>query len=165
MEFYPVLLVFHIVFAVIWLADVPVHFFLSGFIAKNKNKAGYKKMIYAWLKMINLTGIIGMSGVLVTGIILTIIIPFYSFFQFNGNHWLTTKQIIALIIIFIVGFNIIPIGRKIRIAIENDLENNSAMSEELEKNAGKISNLAKVVTVLVFINFLLAVTHRFLPGS
>jgi len=165
MQLYPVLIFLHILSAVIWLADIPANFFLSDFISKNKDKSGHKKLIFAWLKMINFTGMVGMSGVLITGIVMVILIPGYSFFQFDGNHWLTTKQFITLVIIFIVGSNIIPIGKKLRVGIENNLENDTALTAELEKNAAKITRLAKVVTILVLINFLLAITHRYLPGT
>lgn len=164
MQFYPFIFVLHVLFAVIWLADIPANFFLTAFIERNKNKAGYRKLIYSWLKLINFSGIIGMGGVLVTGIILTIILPYYEFFQFTANHWLTTKQFIAIIIILIVAFNIIPIGRKIRLGIEKELESDAPVNEELLKSAAKITKLAKVVSSLVLLNFLLAITHRFLQG-
>lgn len=164
MQFYPILFVLHVLFAVIWLADIPANFFLTRFIEKNKNKAGYRKLIYSWLKLINFSGMAGMGGVLLTGIILTIVLPYYEFFQFTGNHWLTTKQVISVIIILIVAFNIIPIGKKIRLGIENELESDSPVNEELVKSAAKITSLAKVVSVLVLLNFLLAITRRFMMG-
>jgi hypothetical protein len=82
----------HIIFAGMWLINLISDSVLKRYILKNKNKSGEKKFIHLYLTFTNLFGMVGAMGILITGIVLVTLNPFYGFFQMNGNHWLTAKQ-------------------------------------------------------------------------
>lgn len=135
---------------------------MKDFIAKNKAKEGEKKFIRLYLLFSNLFGMIGATGIIITGIIMVILHPYYEFFQMNANHWLTTKQILLVIILFIIFIYVIPAAKNLRLLLGNDLESNNPVSEEGYANLKRIYTLNTVINVLVLINFLFAITHRFL---
>ncbi len=157
---YAVLLVLHIISAVIWLSMIPADQVLRRYIT---SVSPNRTALSIWLKILNVSGIIGMTGLLVTGILLVVILPYYGFFVFANNHWLATKQVIMVALLLITGMYLIPLGKKVRVAIGSDLENNTPLAEEAVKTVKKLANLATLTGVLVTINFLLAITRRFLP--
>ncbi|MBA4251479.1 MAG: hypothetical protein C0425_07635 [Chlorobiaceae bacterium] len=164
MTIYAIMLVVHVLSAVIWLGLLPTDYFFRGEIKKNKNLSGEKKLISLWLKISNISGMIGLTGVLVTGFFLTMQFG-YGFFQFadgGGNHWLYTKQFLTVILILIIGILIIPTAKKLRIAIGSELESTNNLSEEVYSNFNKLKNLLTVMNILVLVNFLLALSRRFI---
>lgn len=170
---YAILLVIHIICAVVWLGIFPADLLLRKSIRENKQKSDVNVLISIWLKLINLGGMIGLTGLLITGIILSIILG-YGFFQFasGANHWLYTKQVIMILLLLITFVFIIPTAKKVRVKLNDDLKNNStsepntkqSMTEEseVEQNLNKLFNLSTLVNIFVLINFLLAITKRFL---
>lgn len=151
----------HVVFAGIWLINFLTDSLLRGYIASNKNKIGEKKFIHLYLTFANLFGMIGAIGILITGITMVTQNPAYGFFKMNANHWLATKQILMVVLLFILGAFIIPTAKKVRAAIGKDLENQDLMSEDGYKNLKKLFKLNNAINIIVLINFLLAITHRF----
>lgn len=162
MEWYPTILTFHIIFAGGWLINLFSDLFLKDFINKNKGKQGEKKLISLYLSLTNLLGIIGSTGILLTGIIMVIINPAYGFFQMSANHWLTVKQILMVGLLLIIFIFIIPNAKRLRVSIGQDLENESSISEEGYNNLKKIYKLNTIINLMVIINFLFAITHRFI---
>ncbi|MEW6195752.1 MAG: hypothetical protein AB1521_11415 [Bacteroidota bacterium] len=148
----------HILFAGIWMTGLIIDSLLRSAVSLNKHKSGEKKFIRLYLNVTNILGIIGSSGILVSGIIL-VTNSGYQFFQMDAQHWLTTKQIIMVIMLVIIFSLIIPTAKKIKTALGEDLESNQVISEEGYKNLYKLYKLNTVVNVLVLINFLLAATH------
>lgn len=149
-QIYPLIILIHLLSAVIWLGFLPVEIFLIHSIKKEKNKEIKKTLLHKLLSLTNLTGMIGSIGIILTGILLVIISPIYNFFEFKANHWLTTKQIIILIILFITFVLIIPLSKKIKASAEID-------SKDF-KNFVKWTYAEKF---LVMFNFLLGFLHQY----
>ena len=157
-----ILTVIHILSAVVWLGLVPSDLVLRKNIRKSKGRPSERKLISIYLYLVNITGIIGMTGIVITGIFLTSLIPGYYFFNFSFNHWLAAKQVIMVILIILVFALLIPRARKIRIALGADFESPGNLNGDVYTNLGKLETIITIINVLVLINFLLAVTHRFI---
>lgn len=160
--YYLEILTLHIIFAGVWLFSFVSDQLLKKLIISNTNKSGERKFIHLYLTMANLFGMIGAGGILITGIFMVSVNDGYGFFQFGSNHWLAAKQILMVIILIIIGAAIIPGSKKIRKAIGNDLESGSAISAEGYRNLKKLFILGRTINIIVFINFLFAITHRLL---
>jgi|WetSurMetagenome_2_1015567.scaffolds.fasta_scaffold29791_2 hypothetical protein len=161
MTFHAILLVIHILSSVVWLSILPADMVLRQFINTNKGKSGERKLIEFYLKFTNKAGTWGMIGVLLTGIIMVSIIPYYSFFQFSANHWLATKQVIMVIIIIVIAGFLIPRAKKVRIQLTDNLESSAEISSSFYNDLNKLWMVSTIVNVLALVNFLLAITHRF----
>lgn len=164
MTYYFTILTFHIIFAGIWLVNLFSDPILRGFIVKNRNKIGEKKFIHIYLMLVNFFGMIGSTGILITGITMVTLNQGYTFFQMNGNHWLTAKQILMVVLLTLIGTFLIPTAKKIRAAIGDDLESNSPISDEGYKNLNKLFKIGMAINIIVAINFLFAITHRYFFG-
>lgn len=151
-QFYPLILLFHILSAIIWLGFTPVEISFINSIKKENNKQNKDLLVTKLLSLTNLTGMIGSIGILLTGIFLVIISPFYHFFEMKANHWLTTKQFVILIILLITFVFIIPISKTIKSSMNNNFD---------EKAFKKFVSWTYTEKILVLINFLLAFLHRF----
>lgn len=162
MLFQTILTVIHILSAVTWLGLVPADLVLRKNIKKSRGRHSERKLISIYLYLVNITGIIGMTGIVITGVILTSILPYYSFFSFAANHWLTTKQVIMVILIILVFALLIPAAKKVRTALGADPESEVPLNEDVYRNLGKLETIITIINVLVLINYLLAVTHRFI---
>jgi len=161
-EFYPTLLTLHIIFAGGWIISFISDLYLKSNITKNKGLECEKNLIRLYLKLSNLTGMISATGILITGIFLVLINPAYSFFQMTSNHWLTTKQILMLILLLIIFLYIIPSAKKLKTALGENLNGNNPINEEGYYYLKKIFKLNHIINLIVIINFLLAITHRFI---
>ena len=161
MEFYPTLLTLHIISAGIWLSNLISSQILKKFIIKNKQKPGEKKFIILSATISNAIGMTGAIGILITGIIMTAMNPGYGFFQMSANHWLTAKQIVMVIILVIIFAFLIPRAKKVNAELNKDLEGPEPISAEGYQNIMKMGKLGMTVGMLVVLNFLLAITHRF----
>ncbi len=134
---------------------------LKSYIISNRNRNGEKKLIHIYIKFGSVIGLVSSLGILVTGIGMTLMNPAYRFFNFSSNHWLATKQILMILLLFVlVGF-IIPTSKKIRIGLGSDFESSSPISEEGYKNVQKLFKLNAIIYTIVLINFLLGLTHNF----
>lgn len=152
---------FHILFAGMWLINLAADSVLRNYIVSNKNKNGEKKFIHLYLTFSNLFGMIGSMGILVTGISMVTLNSAYGFFQMTANHWLTTKQFLMVALLVLIGAFVIPTAKKVRAAIGSDLENGNPIGEDGYKNLQKLFKLNMAINVIVLVNFLLAITHRF----
>ncbi|HEX2867319.1 MAG TPA: hypothetical protein VHO03_09770 [Ignavibacteriales bacterium] len=157
-----ILIVIHILSAVVWLGLVPADLVLRKNIKNSRGMASEKKLISIYLHLVNITGIIGMTGIVITGVILTSVIPYYSFFNFSVNRWLAEKQSIMVILIVLVFAFLIPRAKKVRLALGMEGNNQTPVAEGVYGNLGKLETIITIINVLVLINFLLAVTHRFI---
>lgn len=162
MSLYPFLVVVHIISSVIWLGAFPAQLIIEKSLASAKGKPGERRLASVYLVLINIGGMAGMSGILVTGILLVSILPYYSFFNFSADHWLAAKQVIMVILLVLTFALIIPSGKKVRGLLGADLENNQPLSDEFYPALKKLSKVSLILNLLVLINFLLAITHRFL---
>jgi len=150
MNLYPTYITLHIIFSGIWLAFFAVELILRGKINKgisvNENISNY-------LMFTNVFGISGSIGILITGILL-VLNSGYGFFDMSNNHWLATKQIILVIILVLTAVMVIPTAKKIRteLASTKEISNN---------NIRKIFKANLIINVLVILNLLFAITHRF----
>ena len=81
--------------------------------------------------------------------------PGYGFFDMSNAHWLATKQIIFVIILLNTFLRIIPQAKKLKsFMAEGDDENIHNQFEKVAK-----TNL--VINILVVLNLVFALTHRF----
>jgi hypothetical protein len=162
-----ILIILHKIFAVIWLGMIPADILIRSFLLKGENPEqtilANRGTVSIWLKLLNITGMIGMTGLLITGILAVLRMPGYGFFQFAGGqqHWLATKQLLTVVLIVITGAVVIPTGRKIRLALAANPENDPALLQELVVNIRKLAQFASIIGILIALNYLLAVT-RFL---
>jgi len=162
MEYYPTLVTIHIIFAGGWLISFITDSILKKSISNKKNIFESKMVIILYLKVTNQLGMIGASGILFTGILMVILNPGYGFFSMSANHWLATKQILMVVLLLIIFVFIIPTARKIRNELQNNLETNQNSFEDINKYLTKLYKLNKIVNFIVLLNFLFAITHRFI---
>lgn len=149
---YPLIVVLHILSAVVWLGFFPVEINLIKTIKNTEDKILMNFVLQKLLSLTNLTGIIGLSSIVFTGILLVIISPIFNFFEIKSNHWLTTKQIIILILMILIFAFLIPVSKKLK---------NSKDENSFNKHLKGFIKLSYVEKILVLINFLLAVFHRY----
>lgn len=151
----------HIISVIVWLGVIPADFLLRKIIRDKKGTESEKTLLSFWLKLTNLGGIVGLTGILVTGIFMSITLN-YGFFQFasGANHWLYTKQFVTVIVIILTAAFIIPSGKKVRLEIEKSVAKNSALTEETYKNITKLGKIFTTVNILIFINLLLALIRN-----
>ena len=151
MNLYPTYVTLHIIFSGIWLS-----FFVTEIIFRKKINNGFsvKENTSNYLALTNIFGIIGTVGILVTGILL-VLNSGYGFFDMTSNHWLATKQIILVIILILTGAIVIPTAKKIRIEIESNVEELTLSSLK------KLFKTNLIINLLVILNLLFAITHRF----
>jgi uncharacterized membrane protein len=161
MTFYAIFKLLHVLSSVVWLGLIPADYLLRKYISSNKGRESEKTLISVWLKTVNLSGMIGLTGVLITGIVLSISLG-YGFFQFasGGNHWLYTKQFIMVILLILVGGLIIPKAIKISKEIKSGME--KKLDESFYKNLSRLYSLISIQNILIFINFILAFTRLFI---
>ena len=150
---------FHITFAGMWLISIVAYPVLKKNILYNKNKICGKKFIQLYLVFANLFGMIGGIGILTTGIITVLLNPYYGFFQFSANPWLTTKQILMVVLLVILAAKVIPASKKIRSLTGPGFENNEPVSEDVYTNLNSLFKWNLIMNIIVLINFLLGITH------
>ena len=156
MFYYPTIVTLHIIFAGIWLI-----FFAADIIIKKQYRDTtisevQNELILLYLQLSNLFGMVGSIGIVATGIILVILNPGYGFFDMSHAHWLATKQIFFVLILLITFFKLIPKSKK----LSNILAEGN--SEEVNKQFEAVVKINMVVTILVILNFIFAITHRFI---
>ncbi|MFA6597611.1 MAG: hypothetical protein WCS69_07800 [Ignavibacteriaceae bacterium] len=151
----------HIVSVIVWLGVIPADLLLRKIIKDKKGTESEKTLLSFWLKLTNLGGMIGLTGILVTGIPLSITIG-YGFFQFasGANHWLYTKQFVTVIVIILTAAFIIPSGKKVRIEIEKSVAEKSPLTNETYKNISKLEKVLTTINVLIVFNLLLALMRN-----
>jgi len=151
----------HIISVIVWLGVIPADLLLRKIIRDKKGTESEKTLLSFWLKLTNLGGIVGLTGVLVTGIFMSITLN-YGFFQFasGANHWLYTKQFVTVIVIVLTAAFIIPSGKKVRLEIEKSVAENSALTEETYKNISKLGKILTTINILIVLNLLLALTRN-----
>lgn len=159
MTMHAILLVLHIISAVIWLSFLPADMLLRSYILKSHGQPEEKSLINLYLRFANITGIIGMIGILITGIFMVSITPYYRFFDFSANHWLAAKQVIMVFIIIIGGAFMGPAVKDVKTRL-NTLQE-AGMESDFFRKFNKLSLLFMIMNILVLINFLFAITHRF----
>ncbi len=147
MEFYEIVVAFHVIFSGIWLAG-----FITDYIFRKK--MFYRKdLIPVYLTFSNFTGMVASTGILLTGIYLVSASGNYHFFQMDGNHWLTTKQIIFVVLLVLIFTGIIPAAKKVK----NSLDDGSGdVSEKTSLLLKKLLKFTAIMNILVLINFILA---------
>jgi len=161
MQYWLLLLSLHIAFSGIWLVNFIAGPIFKNSIAKAKGKSGESNLISLYLKVVNLLGMIGALGILITGIIMVLLNPGYEFFQFSANHWLTSKQIIMVVILILLGWKLIPSAKRLRLSITNDMNSPVEDKSQVHENLEKLYKVDFQMNLLVLINFLLAVTRFF----
>jgi hypothetical protein len=162
MVFQAVITVIHILSAVVWLGYVPSDIVLRRQIKNSRGTSGEKNLISSYLVLTNVAGIIGMSGLLFTGIILVSVIPYYFFFNFASNHWLAAKQVIMVVLIILVFAFLIPRAKKLRTVLSSEKLSQMPLSDQAHRDLKNLETIISIIDVLVLVNFLFAVTHRFL---
>lgn len=161
MVFQAVITVIHILSAVVWLGYVPSDIVLRRQINNSRGTSGEKNLISSYLILTNIAGIIGMSGLLFTGIILVSVIPYYFFFNFASNHWLAAKQVIMVVLIILVFAFLIPKAKELRTTLNNEKLSQVPLSDKAHRDLKNLETIISIIDVLVLLNFLFAVTHRF----
>jgi 4-hydroxybenzoate polyprenyltransferase len=68
-------------------------------------------------------------------------------------------MVVILLIIFVF---VVPQAKRIRISLGKDLETSEGVSEEGYRLLTKLFKINTAINLLVLINFLFAITHRYL---
>ncbi len=159
MELYQLIVTLHIIFVGIWLVNIPAGLILKKQISINKSQPIEGKFISLYLLFGNLFSMLGSIGILITGVVMILInMKGYSFFYMKADHWLASKQIIMVVILFMTFFSVKPIIKKIK---NYSLKKNNASSDEMYSNLKKLYKFYMILNILVVLNFIFAVTHRF----
>jgi len=156
MDFYPTNVTLHIIFAGIWISFIIIEFVLKSKIQNSGNEPKKNLFIYQYIKFTKIFVIAGSIGITITGVLLVIFNSHYGFFNMTGNHWLATKQILFVLILFNTVVNIYPSIKKFENNFNND--NNNFNGNKL---LNKIFKTNRLIIILVIINFLFAITHKF----
>lgn len=155
MQHYPTIVTIHIVFAGIWLIFFAADIILKRQVRDAQRQEVKNKFISLYLQFTNLFGIVGFMGIAITGIVLVLMNPGYGFFDMSHAHWLATKQIIFVIILVNTFFRIIPSAKKLRGFIAQ------GDSENTDKQFESVAKINLLINILVILNFVFAITHRF----
>lgn len=155
MKFYSTYITLHIVFAGMWLIFFAADIILKRQIENSENSGIKNKLISLYLQFTNLFGIVGSVGIAITGIILVVLNPGYGFFDMSHAHWLATKQILFVIILLNTFLRIIPASKKLRGFIEQNDDSN------ISSQFSAITKMNLLINVIVILNFVFALTHRF----
>jgi hypothetical protein len=154
MGFYNILVAVHVLCAGVWITTGIATPITKKLLASDNNSN--KNMILCFLKYTNIAGIIGSMGLLLTGITIVLMNDAYGFFRFSSDHWLVTKQLIMIVILFMVFFKIIPTAKNVRTALSAD------GTEEVFSSLAKLSSTTQIVFILVVINILMALSKNFM---
>ena len=151
----------HIISVIVWLGVIPTDLLLRKIIRDKKGTESEKTLLSFWLKLTNLGGMVGLTGILITGITLSITVG-YGFFQFasGANHWLYTKQFIIVIVMILIGVFVIPTAKKIRLEIEKSIAENLTLTAETYKNISKLGKILTTINILIVLNLLLALIRN-----
>lgn len=149
----------HVISVIVWLGVIPTDLLLRKTIRAKKGTESEKTLLSFWLKITNLGGMAGATGIILSGMFLSISMN-YGFFQFasGANHWLYTKQFVITIVMILIGAVGIPTAKKIRLGIEESVAENSHLSEEVYKKIALLEKVLTAVNLLIVINLLLALT-------
>ncbi len=158
-----VLKIIHVVSAGLWLSLLIYGFILRGRMAQAKGTPEEKGLILAWISSMNVLGIVGSMGVLLTGLYLTIAMD-YGFFKFasGANHWLYTKQFVMVIILILIGAVMIPTAKKIKGLLLPDLKSDRPLGEDAYALLGKLKRVDISMSALVILNILMAFSRYFI---
>jgi uncharacterized membrane protein len=156
MKYYPTIVTLHIIFAGIWLIFFAADILLKKQIRETTEKQIKSRFISLYLVFTNMFGIVGSGGIAITGIILVLLNPGYGFFDMSHAHWLATKQILFVIILLNTFLRIMPSAKKLRISLQNDEQ------EETDNLFRSIAKTNLLINTLVILNFIFAITHRFI---
>lgn len=147
----------HVISAALWLSVIPAAMILNKEIKASAKTPAGPGLIRSLVKFIGFAGNVGGNGVLITGIIMVLTFGYYSFFQFDGNHWLTSKQFLMVFLLVIVFAVVIPASKKIKAGLES---NTSSVSDEVMKQVGKLVTWSYISGVMIVLNFLFAYSRR-----
>lgn len=151
---YNFLLTIHIIAAGVWLSNL----IFSSLLSKQLSEINLKSNSFTvkfYLQYSNILGMVGALLILFTGIFLVVTSSHFGFFDMKSNHWLATKQMIMVVILLLTFLSLIPKAKKLK----SVLAGSSDSDGQSELKAFNKINL--ILNVLVVINFLLAITHRF----
>lgn len=155
MQQYQIIVALHIIFAGAWLIFFAADIIIKKKIYSTASNEIKNQFISLYLQLTNLFGIVGSVGIAITGITMVILNPGYGFFDMTHAHWLAAKQIVFVIILFLTFAKIIPSAKKLREAISASNQNN------IDTNLEAVIKFNKFINILVIINFIFAITHRF----
>ncbi|MBZ0180195.1 MAG: hypothetical protein K8F36_12955 [Melioribacteraceae bacterium] len=158
MQYYNTILAFHILFGGMWFVNLVINSILNKRVKKEIDFSVKKNIIAVQLVLTKIIGAIGAGGILITGILLVSQNPGYGFFVFSSNHWLVSKQIIMVILLVMIFAMVIPQSKSLR-TITMEAE---SMNDEIAQKISKLNTTSFILNILVVINILFALSHRFM---
>lgn len=160
--------IIHKISVMIWLGMIPADLIIRSYLKRqffvSPSIHEEKSIITIWMKILNITGIIGMTGVLLSGIMMVVFSPMYSFFDFSdtANHWLAVKQVIMVVLLILTFGFVIPTGKKLKFLLNSSTVPDETIINLGMENIKKMSLYAVIMSVLIAMNFLLAITRNIL---
>lgn len=155
MEYFVLLKALHVISAVVWISVIFISYSIRKLLAKPE--IDKKVVISVLLEQTNYFARIGMIGILLTGITLSIQLG-YGFFKFasSGGHWLYTKQLLMIGIIYLTFGRLMPAAKKLKTLMETHAAN-TPFTAEMMGGIKKIRGAANAISILVVVSFLLAI--------
>lgn len=155
MEYFVILKALHLISAVIWLSVIFISYSMRKLLSKPE--IDKKIVVSVLLEQTNYFARIGMIGILATGITLSIQLG-YGFFQFAsaGGHWLYTKQLLMMGIIYLTFGRLMPAAKKLKAMMEVH-SSNTPFTGEMIGVIKKIGGTANAISILIALSFLLAI--------
>lgn len=147
---YNIILTIHIFSAGIWLSNFIFSLIISNQI--RKTLLGNSTLLNFYLQYSNILGMIGSISILFTGIFMVLYSSQFTFFEMKANHWLTSKQILMVVILFITFLMLIPKAKRLKKSVSEN-------SVESEKEFNSFNKINTILNILVLINFLFGLSR------
>ena len=145
---FSILIALHLLFVVVWFGYAPAEWYIRKKIQSAHGSQSENILLGLYLKLGNLVGMIGSLGVLVTGVVLSVIGP-WGFFQ---SHWISAKQIVMIFILLDLFTFLIPTASKIS---KEFRANANIVTDGIRKNLTRFAVAVTIQNVLILINFIL----------
>lgn len=157
---YDIFLALHVLFAGLWVANLPVVLILNKLSKRAANTAGEVHYMAAAGRIGLVMGNIGAIGILLTGPAMEGMSDAFGWFQFGdpGQSWLAWKQALWVLGLIWTGAVLIPRSKKLRTQIMAHMDpkrGNTGASDELRTIWGSYVMSVVVLNLIVLINIFL----------
>ena len=157
---YDIFLALHVLFAGLWVANLPVVLILNKLSKRAANTAGEVHYMAAAGRIGLIMGNIGAIGILLTGPAMEGMSDSWGWFKFSdpGQAWLAWKQVLWVIGLIWTGAVLTPRSKKLRLQIMAHMDPkraNTGASDELRTIWGSYVMSVVVLNLIVLINIFL----------
>jgi uncharacterized membrane protein len=157
-----VLLILHIIFAGLWMAQFPIVLIFSRAIAAQANRPAGVTLLHMQIRLQSIMGMLAGVGILVTGLGLTFVSR-WGVVNIGGftPDWLLVKQIVYSVLLVIVFAGIMPASRRLIKQFNAQANGNPSVTPEMGRLARRIRWLGYLEALLIVVNITVAVWKPF----